>query len=77
MDAIPNNVDSAADHLHSKTVAFRCGTRPEITGAAIRAVRPHITSFITPQGPDEIFTATELDNLCAILDEVRARAVAA
>ena len=31
---------------------------------------------ITPQGPDRLFTTAQLDDLCSLLEEVQARAVA-
>ena len=58
-------VDLIVDHL----------TEHGVMGAALLYESPF--TDITPQGPDEIFTSSQVEELVAALDRVRAAALAA
>ena len=50
-------------------------TEHGVMGAALLYESPF--TDLTPRGPDELFSATQLDELLAVLDQVRAAALAA
>jgi type I restriction enzyme R subunit len=65
----------AANQIEFVSLIIDHLTEHGVMGAALLYESPF--TDLTPRGPDEIFTSTELDELIAILDQVRASAQAA